>query len=167
MDGKIIKPCSCCKKIKESNCFSKLSYAKDGFNSRCKECDRKSKNEHYKNNKEKCKLNTNKWKKNNKDSVTKHRKKSDIKKRFGLTLEEYAIIYLRLWEEQKGCCAICGLQATSYCKMSSVDKTTLHLDHCHKTGKIRGLLCFKCNSALGYFGDNANNLYSAYTYLNK
>lgn len=102
-----------------------------------------------------------KWKQNNK-----YRKQIDnIKKRFNLSLEEYNIISLDFWEKQKGCCAICGLQASSYNKHPKEDKTTLHLDHCHKTGKIRGLLCTRCNKGLGSFSDNSDNLIKASIYL--
>lgn len=52
--------------------------------------------------------------------------------------------YNELFEKQKGCCAICG-------KHQSELEKTLHVDHDHKTGKVRGLLCQRCNQALGYF----------------
>ena len=101
------------------------------------------------------------WKQNNK-----YRKQIDnIKKRFNLSLEDYKAISSRLWESQKGQCAICGLQATSYNQHPKIDKTTLQLDHCHKTGKIRGLLCIKCNRGLGQFQDNKDTLLKASIYL--
>lgn len=59
-----------------------------------------------------------------------------------------------LHEEQGGQCAICGV---------SPDK--LYLDHCHTTGKIRGLLCSSCNTGLGMFKDHTGNLRSAADYL--
>ena len=162
-----MKICSCCKELKESNCFYKQNSAEDGLDPRCIPCSKKSKKETYKKTKEKAQLRTDRWKNSNKQNVSKHNKRYDIKKRFGLTLEEYDLISLRFWTEQNGCCAICGFEATSYGKATAKDKNTLHLDHCHKTGKIRGLLCMKCNSALGYFGDSSDTLYKAYIYLNK
>ena len=43
----------------------------------------------------------------------------------------------------------------------------LHVDHCHDTGKVRGLLCYKCNSLLGYADDNVEILARAIRYLRK
>ena len=54
-----------------------------------------------------------------------------------------------------GGCQLCGeTEAASY-----------HLDHCHTTGKFRGLLCSKCNNGLGMFGDSIEGLQKAITYL--
>ena len=56
--------------------------------------------------------------------------------------------------EQQGKCALCPEPAT-------------HLDHCHDTGKIRGLLCVKCNSGLGMFKDSVETLKAAIDYLSR
>ena len=67
--------------------------------------------------------------------------------------------YLSMLEEQHGCCAICGgLEPSDY-------KRRLSVDHDHKTGKIRGLLCMKCNSGLGMFDDSETILLNAIKYL--
>lgn len=58
--------------------------------------------------------------------------------------------------KQKGLCAIC------HKKMIKVN-----IDHCHATGKVRGLLCPECNRGLGLFYDDANRLISAAEYLKK
>jgi hypothetical protein len=60
-------------------------------------------------------------------------------------------------ELQQGKCAICE---------KSSDKH-LFVDHCHTTGKIRGLLCQHCNTLLGMAFDDTNILLSAVAYLNK
>lgn len=65
---------------------------------------------------------------------------------------------IKLHTEQGNCCAICGL------KQSSSD---LHLDHCHSTGKVRGLLCWRCNTGLGFFHDIPLLLIHASAYLVK
>ena len=75
---------------------------------------------------------------------------------FGISLEDYDIIF----KEQNGCCKICG-------KHQSKFKKALALDHDHRTGLIRGLLCSSCNRALGMFFDNIDFLNSAINYLNK
>lgn len=60
---------------------------------------------------------------------------SYLKRRFGLTLEQYAAMLTA----QSGRCAACGEPSTK----------TLHVDHCHESGLVRGLLCHACNTALG------------------
>ena len=89
----------------------------------------------------------------NKDSnVKKHKRDYDKKYRqvvrlhlrvYGLTLAEYD----QMFEVQDGICAICGRPETS---KNQWGIKRLSVDHNHKTGKVRGLLCVACNSALGY-----------------
>lgn len=80
--------------------------------------------------------------------------KHNLKKQYGITPEDYDAMY----EAQKGCCAICGIH-------QSETKHKLHVDHCHETGTVRGLLCKNCNLALGNFKDSITNLSSAISYL--
>lgn len=75
-------------------------------------------------------------------------------KRYGITTDDYT----RMFEEQDGACAIC--------KRPPTDKR-LAIDHCHTTGKVRGLLCGPCNVSLGQFGDNPRTLLEAAKYLLK
>jgi hypothetical protein len=73
-------------------------------------------------------------------------------KQFGLTVEQYEEIYTT---QNKGC-AICG----------GVDKNKrLAVDHCHTTGRVRGLLCAQCNQGLGLFKDSPEVLNKAAAYL--
>lgn len=63
---------------------------------------------------------------------------------------------LELRSKQKNSCAIC--------KQKNVDfNRKLHIDHCHETNIIRGLLCFKCNIGLGWFKDNVARMQEIYT----
>ena len=66
--------------------------------------------------------------------------------------------YNRLFDEQEGCCAVCGTH------QSELDKR-LSVDHNHETGEIRGLLCHPCNVGLGYFRDDEYRLALAIEYL--
>jgi len=75
---------------------------------------------------------------------------------YGITLDEYN----NLFEQQKGCCKICG-------KHQSVLNKVLAIDHCHVNKNVRGLLCISCNTGLGNFKDNVESLYAAIEYLNK
>lgn len=77
-------------------------------------------------------------------------------KKYGLTQEQYDA----LLKAQGGCCVICP-------RSGSGDSRTKYLfvDHEHKTGKVRGLLCGPCNAALGAFGDSCERLKVAIAYL--
>lgn len=79
-----------------------------------------------------------------------------LQKEFGITLEEYE----NRFEEQRGCCSICG-------EHQSKLKRRLAVDHDHKTGKVRSLLCGKCNTGLGQFNDDEELLVAAANYLRK
>ena len=64
---------------------------------------------------------------------------------------------------QGGVCAICGREETSSSKNGGIKR--LAKDHCHVTGEWRGLLCGKCNKALGLFGDDPATLQRAMNYI--
>ena len=67
--------------------------------------------------------------------------------------------YDRAFIQQKGKCAICGST------LNSSRYTKLAVDHCHKTGKLRGLLCTNCNTAIGLLKESPERLRSAIQYL--
>lgn len=91
----------------------------------------------------------------NKERVTAIIEKSRLKRQYGITKEEYDIMAVN----QNNVCAICGKQETEkYGKLA--------IDHDHKTGVIRSLLCHKCNRGLGSFNDDIQILQSALEYLN-
>jgi len=72
----------------------------------------------------------------------------------------------RLYNEQAEKCAICGKYLGSRNAVDGVPSTA-KLDHNHQTGQIRGVLCGCCNSGLGFFGDDPNQLRAAAVYLEK
>lgn len=78
--------------------------------------------------------------------------------KYKITVEEYK----ELFEKQKGCCAIC-LQPGVF-RLYTGTKG-LGIDHCHVTGRVRGLLCRQCNVLLGYARDNPEILQRAAKYL--
>lgn len=78
-----------------------------------------------------------------------------LKKQFGITLEQYDLML----EKQNGLCAICSEPPT--------DKKALAVDHNHVSGKIRSLLCMRCNLAIGMFEERKDLLIKAMDYLNK
>ena len=78
-----------------------------------------------------------------------------IQKKFGITSELYA----EMLDLQGGACAICkGLNPSG---------KRLSIDHCHKTGRVRGLLCVKCNTVLGQADDDVAILMAAIKYLSE
>jgi hypothetical protein len=72
-------------------------------------------------------------------------------KRYEMTLEQFN----EMIQDQNYKCLICKKDITNNC----------HIDHCHQTKKIRGLLCQLCNRGLGYFKDNPVSLLAAHNYL--
>ena len=80
------------------------------------------------------------------------RKNGNLKRTYGISLEEYE----SLLESQDNVCKIC--------KTEKIGKH-LAVDHDHKTGKIRGILCENCNRGLGMFKDSPELLQNAIQYL--
>jgi hypothetical protein len=73
---------------------------------------------------------------------------------YGITVEDFDSMI----KNQNGECAICG-------GVRVIVQGGLCVDHCHKTNKVRGLLCNHCNTALGKFDDNIELLKNAIKYL--
>ncbi len=145
--------------------------------------------EYKEKNKEKLKLIDVAWRKENKEKIIKDSKKYHEKNRernnkknreyqknnydslrdwrlrytFGVTLSDFKL----LSEQQNGVCAICHRPETALRSKGSDEIRSLALDHDHVTGKVRGLLCQKCNKGLGFFEDSLDNLRVAIEYLNK
>ena len=82
-------------------------------------------------------------------------RKADLKRRFGLTLDQYETMLF----EQNGVCFLCNKKCQT--------NERLCVDHCHKTGKVRKLLCRKCNSGIGQLGDSEELLKKAVEYIKK
>jgi hypothetical protein len=70
--------------------------------------------------------------------------------------------YAALLLQQRGVCAICHQPET---RMQNGRLWELSIDHCHATGRTRGLLCNVCNVTLGFFADNADRFRSAAAYI--
>lgn len=83
-----------------------------------------------------------------------------LKRKYGITTDEYT----KMSEKQKGLCAICGKKETTREPRTGRLKE-LAVDHCHKTGRARGLLCSQCNKGIGHFDDDVERIKSAITYL--
>lgn len=82
-----------------------------------------------------------------------------LKAAFGITLEDYD----RMLASQNGCCAICGIAEMHVNHPRA--RRNFYVDHDHKTGKVRGLLCQNCNFGIGHFRDSSELLRTAAAYL--
>lgn len=161
---------------------------KDGEKYRCKACRIESNNKSYYAHREKRISTSIRWKQKNKGDynewVRNDRKKNPEKyrkyerthqekygKKRGVTLDilsYYKITldqYEKLFTDQNHFCAVCNKPETR--KGRSGDIARLCLDHDHKTGKIRGLLCHSCNTGIGKFKDDIELLQKAILYLEK
>lgn len=76
-----------------------------------------------------------------------------LKYRYGISLEHHK----EMADSQQGKCAICVVPF----------ERTPHVDHCHATGVVRGLLCDRCNRGIGYFADSPERLQAASDYLKR
>jgi hypothetical protein len=130
-----VKTCYSCKIEKPVNNFYRSNV--NYYQKECKDCNR---------------IRKYKWHQTEEGKLSSANTK--LKRRFGITLDQFN----KMYEQQNGKCLIC--EATE----SNLGHR-LAVDHCHTTGKIRGLLCKSCNVSLGGFKDNVNSLYRAIKYL--
>jgi hypothetical protein len=98
------------------------------------------------------KKNTRKWVKDNPRKAL----NLDLMTAYGITVDQYE----EMLNSQNGSCAICGKDNSQHKR-----KKRLFVDHCHKTGKVRGLLCCACNFGLGSFSDDPELCIKASEYL--
>jgi hypothetical protein len=140
------KQCLDCRKVKDLSEFSEDHRNRDKLSSKCIEC-----------------YNSIKQEKQVRDKtrdlaykISKHQARH-MRSRHRITEQEY----YEMHEAQKGLCAICGRP-----ELKSM-KSMLCVDHNHRTGEIRGLLCNNCNLGIGYLEDNPEYLFKAIEYLQK
>lgn len=121
--------------------------------------------DYYAKNKDRVNTKAAKWAKANRDKRRKssrdwHKRNPEahfhiaLRTKYRLTPDQYAA----MWDEQRGLCAVCLRPELS-------KNGRLSVDHCHSTNGVRGLLCVRCNSAIGLLGDTAESLVRALKYL--
>ena len=138
---KFCKACNTEKSIEDF--YKSRKGCKKGCVARCKKC-------HYKQ--------TLQWKLKNKEKIPDYHRKHGLKGRYGISLQDFENIkYLQNYG-----CAICGEIPD---KNKPKQSNKLHVDHCHQTGKVRGLLCHLCNRGIGLFRENKELLKKAIDYL--
>lgn len=141
-----MKTCTRCKTKKSLADFYKQTSSKDGKMSRCKKCCAEYNKEWAAKNPERAKE---RWRIAEKKSRNNPARRA---RKFGITVDE-----LNIWLSVDNC-QICGNQFKS--------GQNKHIDHCHVTGKVRGVLCTNCNTGIGNLRDSAELLKKAIQYLN-
>lgn len=127
--------CARCETFKPVSEFSADRSRKNGIKTSCKACDAIAQKDQYDPERD--------WSRR-------------IKREYGLTPEDYYALLVA----QGGVCAICGGKA-----YRDGRESRLHIDHNHETGRIRGLLCFRCNSTLGRVEDSLELIEKIVGYL--
>lgn len=163
-----LKQCSRCQHIKASTEFHKSPTTRDKLQSRCKECQRELADQYRKAHPERRTAQHRAWrakqpKGDNARRAREWRKKNperakdhDLKRVRKVPLGTYS----RMLEAQGGRCAVCGTAKAG-------GRGRFHLDHCHNTNTLRGLLCHSCNLLMGHAKDNPDLLRAAINYLRK
>ena len=138
---------------------------RDGHRNDCKQCNLDEKRQRYLADPALAKARVKRWQQANPERLNAYRRtrrrEPEVKRReraghlmrkFGMTLEQYDAML----EAQGGGCAICS---------RAPKEIALHVDHDHSTGRVRSLLCFRCNNALADFQEDAALLDKAISYL--
>lgn len=147
-----MKTCTKCGKEKPLTEFGRHTHCKEGVETRCKECVRVRAKAWLINNPEKARAARKRYGQRHAARLSVIARNTLLKRKYGLTTEQYD----EMVRAQGGLCAICRKPPT---------RRRLAVDHCHKTGTVRGLLCDPCNSSLGRLGDNQEGLLRALNYL--
>lgn len=150
------KLCKICGIEKPFEDFPKDKSNWTGRYSYCRECHKAKSLKYYYDNideqREKRKLFSKQYCKKNPEK----RRNTLLKNKYKITTEDF----LKIHSSQNGCCAICNISEENFGKFLSVD-------HEHSSGKVRGLLCQKCNLLLGNAKDSIDILIKAIEYLGK
>jgi hypothetical protein len=159
-----VKRCKKCGEVQALAEFYKHPGARDGRRPECKRCTNAIRLRRYRLNPEREIARVRAWQQanpqrvkawaeKNRDKRLKKLREIHLRNKFGLTPDEYD----RILETQGGVCALCESPPTP--------GISLHVDHDHGTGEIRGLLCVRCNNALGLFREDPDLLKRAARYI--
>jgi hypothetical protein len=158
------KICRICKVEKPLSEYYRAAGARDGHRNDCRSCNLARRAEQYRANPRPAIERERRWRVENADRyrerMARYRedgkksvsdRKSHLKRKYGLTLEDFD----RMLADQGGGCAICG--------KNDVD----NVDHDHSTGSVRGILCFRCNAAIGQLDDEPERARDLAAYLER
>jgi hypothetical protein len=159
-----VKRCNKCSTEKPLADFYAEKGGRDGRRPECKACTNARRKQWYAANKEReiarvtawQKANPDRvkaWRAKNRDRINKQLREIHLRTKFGLTPGEYD----EMFAAQDGRCAVCRSLPTP--------GISLHVDHDHDTGEIRGLLCVRCNNGIGLFRESPDVLHRAADYV--
>jgi len=160
----LFKKCVKCEEMRNADTEYHLNgaYYKGGIKKRrtdCVYCCRKRRSEYFKNADSRVKINTRRRRNYQTDGGARREKnrKNSLKQLYGMSVERYD----ELRKEQNYSCGICKIHE------SKAIRGKLYVDHNHITGENRGLLCSKCNSALGFFLDSPEIMKRAIDFISR
>lgn len=153
------KFCSQCDVEQPLDNYHKDRSKRDGVRSECKACIKQKMSAHYARNSERIKESVREYRRRNRIACRLSGRAAHLRSAYGLSVEDYEA----LLAEQGGRCAICGRPPRGVHRGGRPQ--VLAVDHDHVTGRVRGLLCSPCNSALGRLGDTPEALERVLGYL--
>jgi hypothetical protein len=163
-----VKTCTKCRQEKSIDEFRKGRAYKDGIRSMCKLCEAAQLQRWRSKNPDKVKAQEKRhndrrkaqakgyYDPSKKGLMTMQRRNAHLLRKYGISLDDY----LKMREAQDGKCAIC-----EELPKPTGNKLELVVDHCHRSGKVRALLCDRCNRALGVVNDDADLLLKLRVYV--
>lgn len=160
------KSCKRCGEIKPLTDFHRAAGARDGHRGECIACAKAYRKQWYANNRESAIANVKRWQQENAERLNAYRREHNAtperrrkqrdtyyRRTFGISADDFDAML----ESQGGGCAICRKRPERL--------ASLHVDHCHGTGRVRGIVCVNCNQGLGQFNDSPELLLRAAEYL--
>ncbi len=165
----MMRTCAICGISQPLTQFSTAPSKPFGKDYRCKTCAAVKMREWRKNNPEKHREHVSQWRRQNPKKVAEYARNfrqrnpeitadRALRDNYGIPIGTYATMFT----DQNGKCGICGTT-----EPQRINAKRLAVDHCHDTGRIRGLLCHRCNSGIGYFNHDQKLLQAAIDYLSR
>ena len=159
-----VKRCRICDEFKDLEEFHRATGMRDGHRNECKRCFRALQQARYAADPDRVKQRVLVWQRENRERYRETQRAyrqarpglerdGHLRRKFGITQADY----LAMLDAQGGGCALCERPPSK--------KRSLHVDHDHVTGEVRGLLCFTCNNGLGQFREQPGVFEAAVTYL--
>jgi hypothetical protein len=163
-----VKQCKVCGAIKPFGDFYGSKLGRDGVRPECKACNLAARKAKYAADPKPYIARVKRWQQENPERLNAYRreyrrrpdrKRADrdghLRRKFGIGIDDYE----RMFAEQSGLCAIC--------RAPGPQDGSLHVDHDHLSGRVRGLLCVSCNNALGAFRESFDIFQRAANYLDR
>jgi len=139
LDPEGLRICQLCREAKDPHSFVTNRTSSDGLGRRCRICNRRMSRE---------------WRRENPGRVQANFYRWRMQKQFGISPAEIEAMKKR----QEGRCAACGKEPKPQRNRDGSVKATFMVDHCHRTNRVRALLCHGCNTALGLLDENPDRI---------